>query len=178
MSVRPQGTYDPLVDKHGIKQLRLNVPRVKYWIAVGAQPSDTMRRLLAQFNLLPLPPRRSHEPADATLLRGLAGTGGQEEVRGEEEGTEGRQVRTSWLYRSAHTPQPSQPQLSASSSGTEVAADESAQDKPTPLKNFPFTFVPSSSTLSAWQQTRQRWLNGAKRAGAAETAPAESSTAT
>ena len=170
-----QGTYDPLVDKHGVKQLRLNVPRVKYWIAVGAQPSDTMRRLLAQFNLLPVPPRRSQAPANAALLRGMAGRGGEDEVKGDEEGQQNRQVRTSWLYRSAAsggTQQPAQLPVSA-------AEGERAEDKPAPLKRFPFSFLPSSSTMSAWQMSRQRWVKSATRtAGPAETATAEGVTAT
>ena len=155
-----------------MKQLRLNVPRVKYWIAVGAQPSDTMRRILAQFNLLPLPPRRSQEQADAALLRGLVGRGGQDEVKGDEEGKEGRQVRASWLYQSQHSEHPAQPQQQLSVSA------EGVSDKPEPLKRYPFSFVPSSSTLTAWQQTRQRWTNSAKRASAAETITAESTSAT
>ena len=171
-----QGTYDPLVDKHGVKQLRLNVPRVKYWIAVGAQPSDTMKRILAQFNLLPLPPRRSQEPANAALLRGMAGRGGQDEVKGEDEGKEGKQVRASWLYQSPHSHHSAQQQLLAGSATS--AVDEHGQEKPDPLKKFPFSFVPSSSTLTAWQQSRLRWTNSATRAGASQTASAEGSTAT
>lgn len=125
-----------------------------------------MRRLLAQFNLLPVPPRRSQEAAEATLLRGMAGRGGQSEVRGEEEGKEGRQVRASWLYRSAHTV--TQPQLSAD--GQTTAVGESVQEgKSEALKKFPFTFVPTSSTLTAWQLTRQRWNNSAKQATTAHT---------
>ena len=164
------------MDKHGVKQLRLNVPRVKYWIAVGAQPSDTMRRLLAQFNLLPIPPRRTHEPAHAALLRGLAGRGGQDEVQGEGEGQEGRQVSATWLYQSA-TSQPSE-QRQLSEGSTKAAGGESAQDKPDALKKFPFSFLPSSSTQAAWQQKRQRWMHSQQKTSSNETASAETPAAT
>ena len=94
-------------------------------------------------------------------------------MKGDHEGEEGRQVSASWLYQSSHTQQSAQPQLSAESAQT--AADE--QTKPDPLKKFPFTFTPSSSTLTAWQQTRQRWANSTRRPGLAEAAPTEASSA-
>ena len=57
------GTYQPWVDvKTGSKFLRLKSDRVKYWLAVGAQPSDTMARLLGKVNLLPPAPVRSLVP--------------------------------------------------------------------------------------------------------------------
>jgi small subunit ribosomal protein S16 len=34
------------------KQLNLNEERTKYWLSVGAQPSDTMRDILAKRNLV------------------------------------------------------------------------------------------------------------------------------
>lgn len=52
------GTYDPFLDRDEGKSLRLNVERVKYWIAQGAHPSDSMARLLGKFGILPERPRR------------------------------------------------------------------------------------------------------------------------
>ena len=37
------GTYDPRVAAHGLK---LKLDRVKHWIGVGAQPSETVGHLL------------------------------------------------------------------------------------------------------------------------------------
>ncbi|KAI9103178.1 ribosomal protein S16 domain-containing protein [Phlyctochytrium arcticum] len=42
------GTYDPIPDKEGIKRIELNVERIKYWLGVGAQPSDRVAWLLAK----------------------------------------------------------------------------------------------------------------------------------
>jgi len=39
------GHYDPL-EKDAGKQVVLNSERVKYWLSVGAQPSDTVRGLI------------------------------------------------------------------------------------------------------------------------------------
>ena len=40
------GTYNP-IGKEGT-QLNLNVERVQYWLSRGAQPTDTVRRLIKQ----------------------------------------------------------------------------------------------------------------------------------
>jgi len=39
------GSYDP-VRKEEDQQVVLNRERIEYWLSVGAQPSDTVRRLL------------------------------------------------------------------------------------------------------------------------------------
>ena len=50
------GTWDPLPDKDGRKSLRLSEDRVKYWLTVGAQPSDAVAKLLWRVKMLPKPP--------------------------------------------------------------------------------------------------------------------------
>jgi len=50
------GTYDPIpsgVDN--MREVRLNVERIKYWLAVGAQPSERVETLLAQAGIIPPP---------------------------------------------------------------------------------------------------------------------------
>lgn len=44
------GTYNPLITPAEVK---LNAEKVQLWLSRGAQPSDTVRRLLARENLLP-----------------------------------------------------------------------------------------------------------------------------
>lgn len=39
------GTYDPM---QGSTALKLDLARVDYWLGVGAQPSDTVRDLIAK----------------------------------------------------------------------------------------------------------------------------------
>ena len=43
------GTYNPLANP---TEVRLNAEKVQYWLACGAQPSDTVKRLLARQGLL------------------------------------------------------------------------------------------------------------------------------
>jgi small subunit ribosomal protein S16 len=45
------GWYDPLAREAG-KQLEINAERVKYWLSVGAQPTDTVRDFFAKHSLI------------------------------------------------------------------------------------------------------------------------------
>jgi ribosomal protein S16 len=53
------GTYDPLpyaLDES--KEVRLKIDRIKYWLSVGAQPSERVSYLLWRSGLAPAPPLR------------------------------------------------------------------------------------------------------------------------
>lgn len=53
------GTYDPLPSTlDGIKEVRIRVDRIKYWLSVGAQPSERVAYLLWRAGLAPSPPIR------------------------------------------------------------------------------------------------------------------------
>jgi len=41
------GTFDPLMKKDDPKRVQYNEERVKYWLGVGAQPTDRMARILS-----------------------------------------------------------------------------------------------------------------------------------
>ena len=45
------GWYDPIATDPD-KQLSLKPERIKYWLSVGAQPSDTMRDILVKNDLM------------------------------------------------------------------------------------------------------------------------------
>lgn len=45
------GWYNPL-EKNEAKQIEIDVDRVKHWISMGAQPSDTVRDMLAKRDLV------------------------------------------------------------------------------------------------------------------------------
>lgn len=49
--VEQLGWYDPKA-KDPAKQIQLDDERVKYWLSVGAQPSDTMNDILAKRGLI------------------------------------------------------------------------------------------------------------------------------
>ncbi|GAY32437.1 hypothetical protein CUMW_002390 [Citrus unshiu] len=50
------GYYNPLPGQDSGKRMGLNFDRVKYWLSVGAQPSDPVQRILFRAGLLPPPP--------------------------------------------------------------------------------------------------------------------------
>ena len=52
------GTFDPIPQIDNNKHLTLNIERIKYWLSVGAQPSDRVAYLLGRAGVLPMPPQR------------------------------------------------------------------------------------------------------------------------
>lgn len=51
------GYYNP-----HLKETKLNKERAKYWLSVGAQPTDTLRSILAKFKLVEKPQRPDRPP--------------------------------------------------------------------------------------------------------------------
>ena len=47
------GWFDPVAPED--KQINLKADRIKYWLSVGAQPSDTVRSLLKKSDIDPTP---------------------------------------------------------------------------------------------------------------------------
>ncbi|KAH9290397.1 hypothetical protein KI387_034514, partial [Taxus chinensis] len=71
------GYYNPLPVKDGGKRMGINFERTKYWLSVGAQPSDPVQRLLFRAGLLPPPPmltlQRKGGPRDERIIDPLTG---------------------------------------------------------------------------------------------------------
>lgn len=61
------GTYFPIPDRAHLKHVLLKTDRIKYWLAVGAQPSDAVARLLERLDMWPRLPRAA--AAQVGLLR-------------------------------------------------------------------------------------------------------------
>jgi small subunit ribosomal protein S16 len=71
------GRYDPVAQKDGHKHVSVNVERIKYWLSCGAQPSETVARLLGQAGLIPaLPRRRGPVSAQGFAASGVPEIGG------------------------------------------------------------------------------------------------------
>lgn len=71
------GTYDPVpkadpYENNGRlhKDIRLDSQRAKYWIGVGAQPTDTAWRLLSMVGILPKKQFGPVKAADTTMVQG------------------------------------------------------------------------------------------------------------
>lgn len=71
------GTYDPVpkADPYGSssrlhKDIRLDSQRAKYWIGVGAQPTDTAWRLLSMVGILPKKQFGPKKPEETKTVEG------------------------------------------------------------------------------------------------------------
>ena len=58
------GTYNPLLAKDDAKRFTVNEERLKHWLSVGAQPSETVARFLRTAGLL------QSKPAFAVKAKG------------------------------------------------------------------------------------------------------------
>lgn len=63
VSIEELGTFDPL-EGDNAKAIQFNADRVKYWLSVGAQPTETVASLLKKAGIDPTPGKK-YEPAPA-----------------------------------------------------------------------------------------------------------------
>jgi small subunit ribosomal protein S16 len=66
------GTYNPMLAKDDPERVKLNEDRARYWIGVGAQPSDRVLRFLDAAGILERAPRnnpKKGEPGEAAKER-------------------------------------------------------------------------------------------------------------
>lgn len=61
------GWYDPIA-KDPAKQIQLNEERVKFWLEKGAQPSDTVRDMLAKRGIGDLPAWEKQREIDRKMV--------------------------------------------------------------------------------------------------------------
>jgi small subunit ribosomal protein S16 len=52
------GTYDPFLPNDNPQRVCLNEERVKYWLSVGALPTDRVALFLGRAGYIPMPERR------------------------------------------------------------------------------------------------------------------------
>ena len=60
------GTYNPLLRKDDEKRVTMNIERIKYWLALGAKPSDRVQRMLETNELLPKKTRNNPQKGTAS----------------------------------------------------------------------------------------------------------------
>ena len=72
------GTYNPLLQKDDEKRVVMNMERVKYWIGLGAKPTDRIQRMLEADGTLPKTIRNNPQKA-------IAGKSAQERIKAKAE---------------------------------------------------------------------------------------------
>lgn len=66
------GTYNPMLPKDSEERVKLDEDRVRYWLGVGAQPSDRVHRFLDAAGILERTPKnnpKKGEPGEAAKER-------------------------------------------------------------------------------------------------------------
>ena len=66
--------------KDGVKEITANSERVRYWVSVGAQPSDRVAWLFGRIGILPPPPLRSFDPKTFQVPRKVVKKLKEEEI--------------------------------------------------------------------------------------------------
>ncbi|MDZ4322656.1 MAG: 30S ribosomal protein S16 [Alphaproteobacteria bacterium] len=77
--VEKVGTYNPMLSHDNEDRIRLNSDRIKYWLSVGAQPTDRVALFLGKANLIEMPAVRE------TPLKSTPKAKAQERLKAEEE---------------------------------------------------------------------------------------------
>ena len=77
--VEKVGTYNPMLSHDNEDRIRLNSDRIKYWLGVGAQPTDRVALFLGNAKLIAMP--AVHE----TPLKSAPKAKAQERLKAEEE---------------------------------------------------------------------------------------------
>jgi small subunit ribosomal protein S16 len=64
------GTYNPVANKDNVKEITAHIERIRYWLSVGAQPSERASWLLGKLGIIPeAPTKRAVETAVPKSLR-------------------------------------------------------------------------------------------------------------
>ena len=58
------GTYNPLLAKDSEERVKMNMERVQYWLAQGAQPTDRVARFLEAAGAMPKTARANMKKAE------------------------------------------------------------------------------------------------------------------
>jgi small subunit ribosomal protein S16 len=54
------GYFNPLLPKDKKERLSIDLERIKYWLAQGAQPSERIARFLGEANIIPMPKQKNN----------------------------------------------------------------------------------------------------------------------
>ena len=113
------GTYNPMVAKDHPERLKLDDERIKYWLGVGAKPSDRVARFLGDLGMIDKPPipeqTKQHLPRAKTLER-----------QKEAEEKAKKAAESPVEEKTDETPADDKPEEKAK----EAKADDKADDKP------------------------------------------------
>lgn len=115
------GWYDPIT-KDESKQLFLHGDRIKYWLSVGAQPSDTVRDFLAKADLIDTTEWEAQRKADRDRVTCKIATTKTEEALAEITGIAGESEASLGEFVTAATEAAAAAKTAVSKADAEAAA--------------------------------------------------------
>ncbi len=117
------GTYNPMKNKDDPQRITLNIERIKYWLSVGAKPTERVQKFLANEKLATKPVIYEQTKQDKPRKKTL------EKIKAKEEKVKAKQD----MERAAEAaPQPAAADKPAEAAPQPAAADKPAEAAPQP----------------------------------------------
>ena len=113
------GTYNPLLPKDDEKRVIMNMERIKYWLDLGAKPTDRIQRMLEADGTLPKTLRSNPQKA-------IAGKAAQERLKSKSDKMK--------VHEEVKTPEPDEPSIDQDPETPEPAEPSIDQELETPEK--------------------------------------------
>ena len=123
------GTYNPMKQKNDPERISLNIERIKYWLSVGAKPTDRVTKFLANEGLAKKPSIPKQTKQDKPKKKTL------EKLKAKEEKLKSKQevknaVEETSATKDEAAAQPADPQTSAPEEKKPEAAAQPAAPQP------------------------------------------------
>ena len=117
------GTYNPMKNKDDPQRITLNVERIKYWLSVGAKPTERVQKFLSNEKLAEKPVIYKQTKQDKPRKKTL------EKIKAKEEKDKAKQE----MKKAAEAaPQPAATDKPAEAAPQPAAADKPAEAAPQP----------------------------------------------
>lgn len=137
------GTYNPLLAKDDDNRVKLNEDRARYWLGVGAQPSDRVLRFLDAAGIMERAPRnnpqkaepgekakeRAEEKAEKAKDAEEAAKAAEEEAKAEEAATEEAAAEEAPAEEAAAEEAPAEEAAAEEAPAEEAPAEEAAAEE-------------------------------------------------
>lgn len=111
------GTYNPLLPREHEERVTLKEERIKYWLGVGAKPSDRVARFLGEAEMIPMPAQRNN-PQKA-----------KPKAKAQERLAEAEEAKKA-AEEAAKAPPPPEPEAAEPEAPAEEAAPEAPAEEP------------------------------------------------
>ena len=127
------GTYNPMKNKDDPQRITLNIERIKYWLSVGAKPTERVQKFLANEKLAEKPVIYEQTKQDKPRKKTL------EKIKAKEEKDKAKQemekaAEAAPQPATADKPAEAAPQPAAADKPAEAAPQPAAADKPAEVK--------------------------------------------